>query len=184
MSPQDLKIVSLEKSIQTLQQDIKKTQQFWMRQQGFVVSLSQQRETQLQELNLLGKEIMIMGQKNFKLEYALEMLAKEEANTTKIMVSLEQKLSRINTDLVIQKDLRKILEDKNCIAKNECILNFQKFEFELIKLQTDLKNVYTEKAILKEELKSAQQESSCWEKKVIILCKCLCALMPFVNLLN
>ena len=63
MSPLDLKVISLEKNIQELQQTIKKTQQFWLRQQGFVVSLSQQRESQLQQLNFLEKEVMIMGQK-------------------------------------------------------------------------------------------------------------------------
>ncbi|XP_026298731.1 coiled-coil domain-containing protein 40 [Apis mellifera] len=74
------------------------TQQFWLRQQGFFVSLSQQRESQLRELNLLEKEIMIIGQKNFKLEYALEMLTKEEANVNKIITSLNQKLSHYKTN--------------------------------------------------------------------------------------
>lgn len=169
MSPQDLKIVSLEKNIQELQQNIKKAQQFWLRQQGFFVSLSQQRESQLRELNLLEKEIMIIGQKNFKLEYALEMLTKEEANVNKIITSLNQKLSRMNSNLVVQKDLEKELEDKNCIMKNECLLSFQELELEVIKIQSDLKNLCTEKILLKEELNSAQQESLAWEKKVIYL---------------
>lgn len=167
MSPQDLKIVSLEKNIQELQQNIKKAQQFWLRQQGFFVSLSQQRESQLRELSLLEKEIMIIGQKNFKLEYALEMLTKEEANVNKIITSFNQKLSRMNSNLVVQKDLEKELEDKNCIMKNECLLSFQELELEVIKIQSDLKNLCTEKIILKEELNSAQQESLAWEKKVI-----------------
>uniref|UniRef100_V9IH88 Coiled-coil domain-containing protein 40 n=1 Tax=Apis cerana TaxID=7461 RepID=V9IH88_APICE len=165
LSPQDLKIVSLEKNIQELQQNIKKAQQFWLRQQGFFVSLSQQRESQLRELNLLEKEIMIIGQKNFKLEYALEMLTKEEANVNKIITSLNQKLSRMNSNLVVQKDLEKELEDKNCIMKNECLLSFQELELEVIKIQSDLKNLCTEKIILKEELNSAQQESLAWEKR-------------------
>lgn len=169
LSPQDLKIVSLEKNIQELQQNIKKAQQFWLRQQGFFVSLSQQRESQLRELNLLEKEIMIIGQKNFKLEYALEMLTKEEANVNKIITSLNQKLSRMNSNLVVQKDLEKELEDKNCIMKNECLLSFQELELEVIKIQSDLKNLCTEKILLKEELNSAQQESLAWEKKVQLL---------------
>ncbi|KOC60545.1 Coiled-coil domain-containing protein 40, partial [Habropoda laboriosa] len=166
LSPQDLKIISLEKNMQKLQQNIKKTQQFWMRQQSFVVSLSQQRESQLRELNLLEKEIMIMGQKNFKLEYALTMLAKEEENANKIIISLNQKLLRINIDLVKQNDLKKELEDKNCVIKSEYILSFQEFELELIKLQSDLKHLCTDKIMLKEELKLAQQESLSWGKKV------------------
>ncbi|XP_054004986.1 coiled-coil domain-containing protein 40 isoform X1 [Hylaeus anthracinus] len=166
---QDLKIISLTKNIQEFVQNIQKLQQFWMRQQGFMVSLSYQRESQLRELNLLDKEIMIMGQKNFKLEYMLEMLTKEEANINKMIVSLTQKVLHINSDLVIQKDLKEDLEDKNCIIKNECILSFQELELELIKLQSDLKNSSNEKMALKEELKSTQQENSSWEKKVQLL---------------
>ncbi|XP_017878260.1 coiled-coil domain-containing protein 40-like [Ceratina calcarata] len=169
MSPQDLKIITLEKNIQKLQQNIKKTQQFWMRQQGFVVSLSQQRESQLREINILEKEIMIMGQKNFKLEYALEMIAKEDANTNKIISFLDQKLSRMSADLVLQRDLKKGLEDQNCIMKNECLFSFQELELELIKLQNDIKNMCNEKIVLKEELKSAQQESLSWEKKIQLM---------------
>lgn len=167
LSPLDIKIVGLEKNIQEFQLNIKKTQQFWLRQQGFVVSLSQQRELQLQEINFLQKEVMIMGQKNFKLEYALEMLTKEQANVNKAVISLDQKLSRINSNLMVQKDLKKGLEDKNCIIKNECLLSFQELELELIKLQSDLKYVCTEKVMLKEELNSVLQESLAWNKKVI-----------------
>ncbi|XP_076235044.1 lethal (2) 41Ab [Calliopsis andreniformis] len=169
LSPQDLKIITLQKNIQELLQNNQKAQQFWIRQQGFMVSLSQQRETQIQELNLLAKEIMIMGQKNFKLEYALEMLTKEEVNINKVIASLEQKVLRMNSDLVLQKDLKEELEDKNCIMKNECILSFQELELKLIKLQSDLKNLSTEKVMLKEELKSILQESLSWEKKVQLM---------------
>ncbi|CAL7949018.1 unnamed protein product [Xylocopa violacea] len=169
LSPQDLKIISLEGNIKKFEQNIKKTQQFWMRQQGFVVSLSEQRESQLRELNLLEKETMIMGQKNLKLEYALETLAKEEMNSNKIMVLLDQKLSRINANLVTQKDLKKGLEDQNCIIKNECLLSFEELELELIKLQSDFKNLCNEKIMLKQELKSAQQESLSWEKKIQLM---------------
>ncbi|XP_033205654.1 lethal (2) 41Ab isoform X1 [Bombus vancouverensis nearcticus] len=169
LSPLDIKIVGLEKNIQEFQLNIKKTQQFWLRQQGFVVSLSQQRELQLQEINFLQKEVMIMGQKNFKLEYALEMLTKEQANVNKAVISLDQKLSRINSNLMVQKDLKKGLEDKNCIIKNECLLSFQELELELIKLQSDLKYVCTEKVMLKEELNSVLQESLAWNKKVQLI---------------
>ncbi|KAK9304280.1 hypothetical protein QLX08_004277 [Tetragonisca angustula] len=169
LSPLDLKVISLEKNIQELQQTIKKTQQFWLRQQGFVVSLSQQRESQLQQLNFLEKEVMIMGQKNFKLEHVLEMLTKEEANTNKIIVSLDQKLSRINSNLMIQKDLKMELENKNCIMKNECLLSFQELELELIKLQSNLKYVCNEKLMLKEDLNSVLQESLAWERKVQLI---------------
>ncbi|XP_034191697.2 lethal (2) 41Ab [Osmia lignaria lignaria] len=169
LSPQDLKINSLEKNIQEIEQNIQKTQQFWIRQQGFIVSLSQQRESQLRELNLLEKEIMIMRQKNLKLNYALEMLVKKETSTNKAIAFLDKKLSFMNANLTIQKDLKKALENKNCRVTNESILSFQEFELELVKLQSDLSNLDSEKNMLKEELKCAQQESLSWKKKVLLI---------------
>nr|XP_012143520.1 PREDICTED: coiled-coil domain-containing protein 40-like [Megachile rotundata] len=169
LSPQDLKINSLEKSIQELEQNIQKSQQFWLRQQGFIVSLSEQRESQLQQLNLLEKEIMIMRQKNLKLNYALEILAKEETNTNKSIASLNKKLSFMNANLSMQKDLKRELENKNCIVTNESILSFQEFELELIKLRSDLNNLNSEKISLKEELENALQESLSWQKKVQLM---------------
>nr|XP_033333687.1 coiled-coil domain-containing protein 40 [Megalopta genalis] len=166
LGPQDIKIIGLEKTIQDHLQNIQKAQQFWMRQQGFMVSLSQQRESQLRDINLLDKEIMIMGQKNLKLESALHMLMKDDAHVNKIILSLQQKLLRMNAGLVMQKDLKDELEDKNCIIKNEYILSFQELELELIKLRSDIKNLVTEKLLLKENLKSVQEESLSWEKKV------------------
>lgn len=169
LSPQDLKINSLEKSIQELDQNIQKSQQFWLRQQGFIVSLSGQRESQLQQLNLLEKEIMIMRQKNLKLNYALEILMKEETNTNKSIASFNKKLAFMNANLSMQIDLKKELENKNCIVTNESILSFQEFELELIKLQSDISNLNSEKITLKEELENALQESLSWQKKVQLM---------------
>lgn len=66
LSPQDLKIISLQKNIQEILQNNQKAQQFWIRQQGFMVALSHQRESQLRQLNLLDKEVLIdHGTKKF-----------------------------------------------------------------------------------------------------------------------
>lgn len=162
-----MKIKTLEKNIEESQQNNQKAQQLWIRQEGYMITLSQQRDLQLQELNLLNKEIMIMEQKNLKLEHALKMLNKEESNMERILNLLQQRMVQMNTQLVIQKGLKEELEDKNSITKNEGIQSLEEAELNLIKLQSDLKQLYEERALLKDHLDAVQQESLSWEKKVI-----------------
>lgn len=166
VSPLDIKIVSLEKNIEETQQSNQKAQQYWIRQEGHMITLSQQRDLQLQEFNLLNKEIMIMEQKNLKTEHALETLDKEESNMEKLLNLLQQKLMQMNAQLVIQKDLKEELEDKNYITKNEGVQSLEDAELNLIKLQGNLKHLHEEKALLKSNLDTTQQESLSWEKKV------------------
>lgn len=158
----------MEKNIEEIQQNNQKAQQLWIRQEGYMITLSQQRDLQLQELNLLNKEIMIMEQKNLKLEHALEVLNKEDSNMERILNLLQQRMVQMNTQLVIQKGLKEELEDKNSITKTEGVQSLEDAELNLIKLQSDLKQLFEEKALLKDNLDAVQQESLSWEKKVII----------------
>lgn len=166
VNPLDMKIITLEKNIEETRQNNQKSQQFWIRQEGYMITLSQQRDLQLQELNLLNKEIMIMDQKNLKIEHALEMLNKEESNIERILNLLQQRLVQMNAQLVVQKGLKEELEDKTSITKNEGMQSLEDAELNLIKLQSDLKQLYEEKALLKDNLDAVQQESLSWEKKV------------------
>ncbi|KAL6264767.1 hypothetical protein P5V15_004865 [Pogonomyrmex californicus] len=169
LNPLDMKIKTLEKNIEEVQQNNQKAQQLWIRQEGYMITLSQQKDLQLQELNLLNKEIMIMEQKNLKLEHALEMLNKEESNMERTLNLLQQRMVQMNTQLIIQKGLKEELEDKNSITKTEGIQSLEDAELNLIKLRSDLKQLYEEKAFLKDDLDAVQQESLSWEKKVQLL---------------
>lgn len=132
-----------------------------------MVTLSQQRDEQLQQLNILNKEVMIMEQKNVKIQYQLEKYNKEDANMDKTINLLHQKLLQLNANLSAQKELREELEDKNCIKKNEYLTSLENAELDLVKLQSDLQVLIDEKAVLNEELNAARRESLSWEKKVI-----------------
>lgn len=161
----------LEKNIVDTDKKIKEAQKFWFRQQGFVFSLSKQRDTQLQELSVVAKEIILMDQKNLKLEAELERQKKEEISMNKAINALQQKLLQINTRLASQKEFKNKLEDQNDATKNEYLKSLEDAELELIKLENDIKQIVTEKFLIKDELKCTQRESLSWENKVIIVRK-------------
>ncbi|XP_012273583.1 coiled-coil domain-containing protein 40 [Orussus abietinus] len=166
ISPIDLKILSLEKNIEELDAKNMKSQQFWLRQEGYMVTLSQERSEQLAELNLLSKQITIMEQKNLKLEFELEKQRKEEANIIRTVNLCQQKLVQLNSQLAVQRELKGELEGKNCVTKTEYVKALQEAELQLIQLQNDIKQLEEEKNLLKQQLNAAQRESLSWEKKV------------------
>ncbi|KAJ8683178.1 hypothetical protein QAD02_018970 [Eretmocerus hayati] len=165
-NPLDIKIKAMERNIDETEGKMKKAQQLWLRQQSNVFNLSKQRHLQMQELSVIGKEIIIMEQKNLKLEIDMEKARKEEANLSRTMSALQQKLLQMNLHLSSQKELKNELEDKNNVTKTEYMQSLEDSEMELMRLQNDIKKLSDEKVCLKEELKCSQQESLSWEKKV------------------
>lgn len=166
MSPQEIKIASIEKSIETLEMKNKDSQHLWLRQESVMVNLTQQRNTQLHEINNLTKQIMIMEQKNFKLEHALEKETKTEQIIERRMNELHQRLQHTNAVLAEQRELRDNLQDKNLIIKDEYTRTLQESETELVKLQSNFKDLTNEKSMLEEKLRDVNWDYLSWEKKV------------------
>ncbi|EZA53658.1 Coiled-coil domain-containing protein [Ooceraea biroi] len=166
INPLDMKIITLQKDVEEMERGNRKAQQFWIRREGHMITLSQQRDSQLRELGLLNREIMIMDQKNLKLEHALEMLNREESNMERILNLLQQRATQMSTQLMVQKELKEQLEDKTVVTKIAGLQSLREAELNLIKLRTDLKQLYEEKAFLQDDLDAVKQESLSWEKKV------------------
>ena len=55
MSPLEVKILSLEKNIAETTAKSEKLQQFWLRQQGHLIALANQRNEQVHNINLMRK---------------------------------------------------------------------------------------------------------------------------------
>ena len=54
-SPLEIKITTLEKKIEEIQEHIKKLQQFWLREQSNLLRISEERQEQIQNNNLIRK---------------------------------------------------------------------------------------------------------------------------------
>lgn len=167
IDPLDTKIITLEKDVEEMEQSNRKTQQLWIRREGHTITLSRQRDSQLRELGLLNKEITIMDQKNLKLERASEALAREESNMERTWNLLQLKSTQMSTRLMIQKEWKEQLEDKTFVTRTEGSRTLWQAESNLIKLQSEWRQLQEEKAVLQDDLDAVQQDASSWEKKVI-----------------
>ena len=58
-SPQEVRMKAIEMEIEEAAQEAEKKQAFWLRLQSHIVRLSEERQKQLQELNLLYKRKLI-----------------------------------------------------------------------------------------------------------------------------
>lgn len=166
VSPLDLKIATLEKNIEETEQKNQKLQLLWLRQEGYLVNLSQQRNVQSQDMSLLAKQITIMEQKNLKLETELEMQRKEEINMGRVINNYQQKLVQLNSRLAMQKDYKDLLEDTNYLTKNEYVQSLEQLEMDIVRLKNEIEQLEDEKISAKEQLNTLQRESLSWEKKV------------------
>ncbi|XP_057323316.1 coiled-coil domain-containing protein 40-like [Microplitis mediator] len=166
MAPQDIKIASLEKSIEEFDGKNQESQQQWLRQESLLIRLTQEQDAQLDEINRLSKQIMIMEQKNLKLEHLLDNEKKTEKNIDRRMNELHQRLLKTNAVLAEQKELKEQLQDKNLITKDEFMKKLEDEETELIKLKNNIRDLAEDKRLLEDKLRDAHSEYFSWEKKV------------------
>lgn len=162
----NLQINSLEEQIEQLTTDEKVAYGHWVRQEKQIMSLSQQRASQLEQLGLLTKQIMIMEQKNHKLEYELEKQGNEETNVNRKINELQQSLSQKNAQLASKKQLKDGLESKYFLAKDDYGLLLKEAERELKRLQIEIQEIEQQKLALKQQVVNIQWENLAWKNKV------------------
>ncbi|XP_033214264.1 coiled-coil domain-containing protein 40 isoform X2 [Belonocnema kinseyi] len=165
-NPLDFKIGVLERSIEEIEIKNQKLKQLWLFQEGNIVTLSQEINSQTQELNLISKQNNVMEQKNLKIEFDMDKQGKEKANIERTINLFQQRLTQINSRLATQRGLKDELESKNYTTKSEYIKSLQDEELNLIKLQSQIKYLINEKAVLKDQLLTLQREGLSWERKV------------------
>ncbi|KAK0173731.1 hypothetical protein PV328_006882 [Microctonus aethiopoides] len=166
VAPHVIKIASLEKSIEELEATNAENQRYWLRHEAVIVNLTDERNGKLQEINRLNKQIIILEQKNLKLGHAFEKENKIQQNIEKRMNDLHQRLTKNNTILAEQREMRDQLQDKNFIVNDEYTRTLQQTEREFINLQNNIKDLTNEKCILEEKLQDEIRNNLTWDKKL------------------
>nr|CAD7396560.1 unnamed protein product [Timema cristinae] len=183
MSPEELRINSLNKKIDETTEQSKKLQQFWLRQQGHIVQLSHQRDEQLHEIDILRKQVLVMEQKNLKIEQEIERYNKEEHSVGRSIKHLLHKLVTLNLQLCQRRGYKEELDKDNMFIQghylnvlkvdiSQCSLRghylnvLKDAEMESVKLEAELRELEQEKVHLSDRVMDSQRESLAWEKKL------------------
>ncbi|XP_045477303.1 coiled-coil domain-containing protein 40 [Harmonia axyridis] len=169
ISPAEIKIKTLEKNIEEAKEKIKELQMFWMREQRNVLSLSESRQQQIANNDLLRKQILILQQKNLKVTDEIEAISKQDQKTSRNILNYHNQILMRSESLSRKKDERKGLDAHNDLAQLEFMTKLKAAEMECLKLEAQIVDIEEEKLILSKQLLDINREVLEWEKKLKII---------------
>ncbi|XP_022900304.2 coiled-coil domain-containing protein 40 [Onthophagus taurus] len=163
-SPHELKINALEQHIAEVQEKNKELQRFWLREQSHVVFLSEQRQQQIHDSNLLRKQTMILEQRNLKVNDELDLYNKQEANMTRSIKKLQNQILNCTEQLGKKKSSKQFLDEANEMFQNDFTCRLKDFEMSIIKLESDIQDLQNDIQQLSTDLIDKNREALEWEK--------------------
>ncbi|KAK5641501.1 hypothetical protein RI129_010048 [Pyrocoelia pectoralis] len=166
VSPEEMKIFALQKNIEEIQEATKKLRKFWLRQQGFVVNLSEQRQNQINDFNMLKKQLQLLTQKNLKINDELENYRKQEGNLSRSIVILQNKIILMNEQINKKKDSKIIMEKDTDTLQFDYSGKLHDAEMESLKIEADIADIEQDKVDISKELIDTNREALAWEKKI------------------
>ncbi|XP_051889173.1 coiled-coil domain-containing protein 40 isoform X3 [Pristis pectinata] len=166
MSPQELKIKTLTKNIEEHNKDIASLQQFWLRQQHELVTLTQEREQQTANVELQKKQVTILEQKKIRTENMIQQGLKVKKDIERHMRVLSNDMLKLNTLLTKNNSVKDSLEHMNVLMENEFVKSLKDAERQSIAKQQYLDQLKEEKERQLNSLVEAERQIMLWEKKI------------------
>ncbi|KAF5290868.1 hypothetical protein FQR65_LT11507 [Abscondita terminalis] len=180
-SPQELKLITLEKNIAEIEDTTRKLQKFWLREQAFVVNLSHQRQEQINDLSMIKKQLQLLQQKNLRINDELNDYQEKEDKLNRAIVTLQNRILICNEQIIKKKGSKNSIEKDTDLIQFDfsgklqvLIFNrlaishnlFKDAEMESVKLQSDITDIEEDKVTLSNDLVDLNREALAWEKKI------------------
>ncbi|XP_030767006.1 coiled-coil domain-containing protein 40 [Sitophilus oryzae] len=165
-SPQEVRLLTLEKHIEELQEKIKNLQIFWLREQKNLLNVSKDRQDQLHKLNLLKKQNLILEQKNLKVSNEIEEYKRQERMVVRNINNLQNKISNLCDSLTKKKDRKLDLDKSNYYVQSQYEGKLKDCELECLQLEAEIAEIEDEKIVLSKELIQVNREVLEWEQRV------------------
>ncbi|XP_054271339.1 coiled-coil domain-containing protein 40 [Macrosteles quadrilineatus] len=176
LTPDELQLVCLEKTLTELVNNIEELHTSWMREQSRIVALTQQRNNLLNQLTIYHKQILVMKQKQLKTEFEIEHLKKEETNMKRLIGSLEKRLTNLNLQCSQRKDYKESLDNQNMVAQNQLICDLKDAEVRALTLQEEMCYLEIDKEEMRGRIVEAQRDLLAWERKLQMATEVKCSI--------
>nr|CAH7722539.1 unnamed protein product [Callosobruchus chinensis] len=165
-SPQQMIIEELEKRIEESQENIKKLQAFWLREQKNLLGVSNERQEQMRKINLMKKQLLILEQKNIKINLDIEAYKKQEEKVQRNIRTLHNK-SIILCEVLYKKRHQKVeLDRNNILLQNHFDTKLKDAELAMLQIVADIEEIEEDKVSLSKELIEVNREALEWDKKL------------------
>ncbi|XP_971171.2 coiled-coil domain-containing protein 40 [Tribolium castaneum] len=167
VSPLEMKITTLEKNIEEIQEYNKKLQLYWLREQSNLIKISEERQEQIHNNNLMCKQILILEQKNLRVSDELEACRKLQDKVVRSINNLHSQLTVMGDNFVKTKGLKINMDKDNEVLRQDYIYKLKDAELECLKLEDEITQIEEDKVNLSNELIAMNRETLEWEKKFL-----------------
>lgn len=165
-SPKEMIILELEKNIDEIQESIKKLQSFWLREQKNLLSVTEERQEQIQNISLLKKQMKILEQKNLNVNDELEALKLDQSKIVHNINNLQCKITSLCDTIFKKRNQKENLDKTNILIQTEYEIKLRDAELTVLQLEADIADIEDDKVNLSKELIEINREALEWEKKM------------------
>uniref|UniRef100_A0A1Q3FT71 Putative cohesin-subunit n=1 Tax=Culex tarsalis TaxID=7177 RepID=A0A1Q3FT71_CULTA len=165
LNPDELKLLDVQHDILELDAKIKEAQENWLKLQNSVVSLSEKRVQQLNEINYSRKKLLLVEQKAIKIETHLEEVLSENREIVRSLSTLNSRLDTVSLELFKTKKTHEKEEMECEISHQQTTERLREAELSVLNLEQDLADLGKEIDECKQEVLDKHREALSWETK-------------------
>uniref|UniRef100_A0A8C8HXS7 Coiled-coil domain-containing protein 40 n=1 Tax=Oncorhynchus tshawytscha TaxID=74940 RepID=A0A8C8HXS7_ONCTS len=164
LGPLEIQASTLTKQLEGVGGEIKEQQQLWLRQQGELVRLTQEKQARSAALLTLQTQFTILQQRKVRTESEIQQEQREQAELERHMKELMADMLKLNSLLSENRHLHQALEQGNVVMETD-FLHRLKAERNSIETQMKLERIQEEKDRLFNSLVESERQIMLWEKK-------------------
>lgn len=165
-SPKEMVILELEKNIEDTQEIIQKLQSFWLREQKNMLSVSKERQDQIQNLNILKQQTKILEQKNLNVNDELEVYKTNQNKVIHNINNLQNKSVILCEAIFKKRNQKDKLDRTNILIQSEYETKLRDAELIVLQIEADISDIEEQKVTLSKELININREALEWDKKL------------------
>ncbi|XP_028395247.1 coiled-coil domain-containing protein 40-like [Dendronephthya gigantea] len=165
LGPLELQISTLQKQVESSNNEIIELQQFWLRNQSELVKTVQRVGQQSEEIKSLKKQNTILLHKKQRTEGDIQHHLSEMKDIERNIRNMQNEMTKLNTLITNERGLKNNLEQSNILMEDEFIRTLKEAERESVELQSNIDGMKEEKERLLNSLVEAERQIMLWEKK-------------------
>ncbi|XP_045068914.1 coiled-coil domain-containing protein 40 [Coregonus clupeaformis] len=165
LGPLEIRASTLTKQLEGVGGEIKEQQQLWLRQQGELVRLTQEKQARSAALLTLQTQFTILQQRKVRTETEIQQEQREQAELERHMKELMADMLKLNSLLSENRHLRQALEQGNVLMETDFLHRLKEAERDSIEMQMKLERIQEEKDRLFNSLVESERQIMLWEKK-------------------
>uniref|UniRef100_A0A1A9V2A3 Coiled-coil domain-containing protein 40 n=1 Tax=Glossina austeni TaxID=7395 RepID=A0A1A9V2A3_GLOAU len=161
----EVKIQQMEKSIQSIEQQTREGQEFWIMLQNHFINLSQKRNNQLNQTQMTRKQLSIIKQKSLKIDQDLENAENTSRELTREIRLYESKLELLNQKISKRRQKHQFEENECQLEHGELLEKLKTNEMNVLNVEEEINELHKEIGRYKDIVLDKHRECLSWETK-------------------